>query len=93
MDLFESLQMINEDSNTENLIKAKVIIDEIDDWQDYDDENEVIENIKEAADSYGLNVEEINTNYMIISGTSDDIQDYLQYELYLNFDSPEVSII
>lgn len=93
MDLFESSQMINEDSNTENLIKAKVIIDEIDDWQDYDDENEVIENIKEAADSYGLNVEEINTNYMIISGTSDDIQDYLQYELYLNFDSPEVSII
>lgn len=93
MDLFESLQIMNEDSNTENLIKAKVIIDEIDDWQDYDDENEVIENIKESADSYSLNVEEINTNYMIISGTSDNIQDYLQYELYLNFDSPEVSII
>lgn len=93
MDLFERLQIMNEDSNVENLIKAKVIIDEIDDWQDYDDENEVIENIKESADSYSLNVEEINTNYMIISGTSDNIQDYLQYELYLNFDSPEVSII
>lgn len=93
MDLFERLQIMNEDSNAENLIKAKVIIDEIDDWQDYDDENEVIENIKESADSYSLNVEEINTNYMIISGTSDNIQDYLQYELYLNFDSPEVSII
>ena len=86
--------MIHEDSKAKNLIKAKVIIDKIDDLQYYDDdENEVIEHIKETAESYGLNIEEINTNYMIISGTSNDVQDYLQYELYLNLDSPEVSVL
>lgn len=89
-------RMVHEDSKAKNLIKAKVIIDKIDDLQYYyddDDENEVIEHIKETAESYGLNIEEINTNYMIISGTSNDVQDYLQYELYLNLDSPEVSVL
>lgn len=88
MNLFENLQMMKESEST---ITVKVIFPEhyFDDV-DFDD---IFMRTNEITQSYDLRVKEFTEDYMEILGDKNNILDYLQYELCLNFDSPEITVL
>lgn len=90
MNLFENLQMMSE-SNEDKIINVKLIdVEVLGDDDDYDTWDE---HLNELANEYNITIEANGERSVLISGTRQNIEDYLYNEYFLDFDSNHVVVI
>ena len=90
MNLFENLQIMSE-SNEDKIINVKLTdVEVLDDNDDYDTWDE---RLNELANEYNITIEANGEKSILISGTKENIEEYLYNEYFLDFDSSHVVVI
>ena len=90
MNLFENLQMISE-SNEDKIINVKLMdVEVLGDDDDYDAWDE---HLNELASEYNITIEANGERSVLISGTKENIEEFLWNEYFLYFDSNHVVVV
>lgn len=91
MNLFENLQLMKE-SNEDKIINVKLLdVEILDDYEgDYDKWDA---HLNELANEYNITIEANGEKSVLISGTKENIEEYLYNEYFLDFDSSHVVVI
>ncbi len=88
--LFENLQMMKE-SDEDKIINVKLIdVEVLGDDDDYDAWDE---HLNELADEYNITIEANGERSILISGTRENIEEFLWNEYFLYFDSNHVVVV
>lgn len=90
MNLFENLQMMSE-SNEDKIINVKLMdVEVLGDDDNYDVWDE---HLNELANEYNITIEANGKRSVLISGTKENIEEFLYNEYFLDFDSSHVVVI
>ena len=90
MNLFENLQIMSE-SNEDKIINVKLMdVEVLGDDNDYDAWDE---HLNELANEYNITIEANGERSVLISGTKENIEEFLWNEYFLDFDSSHVVVI
>ena len=90
MNLFENLQKMSE-SNEDKIINVKLMDVEV--LGDNDDYDAWDEHLNELANEYNITIEANGERSVLISGTKENIEEFLYSEYFLDFDSNHVVVI
>lgn len=90
MNLFENLQKMSESSEDE-IINVKLMdVEVLGDEDDYDTWDA---HLNELANEYNITIEANGERSILVSGTKENIEEYLYNEYFLDFDSSHVVVI
>ena len=90
MNLFENLQIMSE-SNEDKIINVKLMdVEVLGDDNDYDAWDE---HLNELASEYNITIEANGERSVLISGTKENIEEFLWNEYFLYFDSNHVVVV
>lgn len=90
MNLFENLQMMSE-SNEDKIINVKLMdVEVLGDDDDYDAWDE---HLNELGEEYNITIEANGERSVLISGTKENIEEFLWNEYFLYFDSNHVVVV